>query len=232
MKRIFALVICAILLCTFPIVAFAEGESTASVETESLFPDSFPIETETATESEISGDVTIPEEPTETITDEILCFVKENFADIFVTIALILAALYKRIKDNIIHKAIGTLNNNAVTVAENSNTAIQKALAEVEGVSAVVTGYKEQIEALISEYRANAEEKKKLEDSLAEMQTYLKTAKLANVELANELAELLVLANIPNSKKEELYSRHLAAVGAITDAEKTEVIADDGKETE
>ena len=46
---------------------------------------------------------------------------------------------------------------------------------------------------------------------------------LANVELANEVAELLVLANIPNSKKEELYSRHLAAVGAIAEAEKIEV---------
>ena len=51
---------------------------------------------------------------------------------------------------------------------------------------------------------------------------YIKASKLANVELANELAELLVLANIPNSKKDELYSRHIAAVAAISDAEKTE----------
>jgi hypothetical protein len=53
------------------------------------------------------------------------------------------------------------------------------------------------------------------------------------MELANEVAELLVLANIPNSKKEELYSRHLAAVGAIAEAEKTEVtINEDGQEAE
>ena len=229
MKRIFAVIICAILLCTFPIVAFAEGESTAPVETESIPTDTFPIEEDTATESEISVDTAMPEETT---TDKIIAYVKANFTDILVTLALTLAALYKRIKDNVLQKAIGTLNNNAVTVAENSNTAIQKALAEVNGVSAIVNGYKEQIEVLISEYRANADEKQKLEDSLAEMKTYLKTAKLANTEFANELAELLVLANIPNSKKEELYSRHLAAVNAIADAEKTEVIADDGQETE
>jgi hypothetical protein len=60
--------------------------------------------------------------------------------------------------------------------------------------------------------------------------TYIKTAKLANVEFANELAELLVLANIPNSKKDELYSRHIAAVGAIAEAEKTEVTTNDGGE--
>ena len=100
-------------------------------------------------------------------------------------------------------------------------------------VSSDVTGYKEVIENLLAEYRTSAEDKQKLEQALAEFHTHLKTAKLANVELANEVAELLVLANIPNSKKEELYSRHLAAVGAIADAEKTEVISDDnGKETE
>jgi hypothetical protein len=42
---------------------------------------------------------------------------------------------------------------------------------------------------------------------------------MANVEFANEVAELLILANIPNSRKDELYARHLAAVNAIQEAE-------------
>ena len=204
MRRFFAILICAMLALSLPIVVFAEGD--AEVVTE----DAGHIATE---------------EPNEDITDTILAFVKEHFADVSVMGSLLLAALYKRIKDKAIHKAIGTLNNNAVTVAENSNASIQMALS-------VLTECKVAIESLMSEFRVNAEDKEKLEKALAEAQAYLKTAKLANVELANELAELLILANIPNSKKEELYSRHLAAVNAIADAEKTEVIADDGQETE
>ena len=235
MKRIFAVIICAILLCTFPIVAFAEDDTEAVTEAESVpvteesitepHPTEDPIPDETPSEDVDSTDATVTEEPTKTITDTILSFVKEHFGDISVVGSLLLAALYKRIKDKAIHKAIGTLNNNAVTIAESSNSAIKNA-------SDAVTGYNEEIKVLLSEYRANAEEKKKLERILAEVQTSLKATKLANVELANEIAELLVLANIPNSKKEELYSRHLAAVGAIADAEKTEVIADDGQYTE
>ena len=152
MKRIFAVIICAILLCTFPIVAFAEEATTAPVETESIPTHTFPIEEETATESEISVDTAIPEETT---TDKIIAYVKANFTDILVTLALTLAALYKRIKDNVLQKAIGTLNN-AVTVAENSNTAIQKALAEVNGVSDIVNGYKEQINIFCSSLRIRA----------------------------------------------------------------------------
>jgi hypothetical protein len=90
-------------------------------------------------------------------------------------------------------------------------------------VSSVVSGYQEKFEKLLAEVRANEEEKKELKQVLLDASAFMKTAKLANVELANEVAELLVLANIPNSKKEELYSRHLAAVGAIAEAEKIEV---------
>ena len=80
---------------------------------------------------------------------------------------------------------------------------------------------------MLAEVRANAEEKKKLEVALENTTTYLKAAELANEELGNELAELLVLANIPNAKKEELYSRHLAAVKEMHEAVNTEVIPND-----
>ena len=99
-------------------------------------------------------------------------------------------------------------------------------------MSSIVLGYKDEIETLLSAFRINSEEKQKLEKALSDVQTFLKTSKLANMELANEVAELLVLANIPNSKKEELYSRHLAAVGAITEAEKLEVTTDDNGQEE
>ena len=260
MKKIFALLICAFLIFTLTIIPFAEtepappvdtespqedttetasnentdtvetepvtGSDTASPpETESPFPDSFPIEEESTSEGEISADTTTPEEPTETVTDKILAFVKEHFGDISVVGSLLMAALYKYIKDKTLHKAIGTLNNNSVTIAENSQTAIQNA-------ANVIAEYKEQINELLTEFRTNADDKKKLEAELAKVEAALTAAKLANVELANELAELLVLSNIPNSKKEELYARHLAAVNSIAEAEKPEVITDDGQDAE
>lgn len=211
MKRIFAIVICAILLtCVLPVATFAEGDSLDVIEQGDTVTESLPTAEEVATED------------TETTADLVLDYAKEHFEEISVIITLISMVFYQMRKHSLLNKTIGTLNNNAVTIAENSKTEIQN-----------VTGYKEIIENLLAEFRSNAEEKQMLEKTLAEVQTFLKTAKLANVELANEVAELLVLANIPNAKKEELYSRHLAAVGAIADAEKTEVIADDnGKEAE
>ena len=79
--------------------------------------------------------------------------------------------------------------------------------------------YKAEFETVLKEIRKSAEEKKCLEDTLAHVETFLKTAKLATLELSNEVAELLVLANIPNSKKEELYARHKQAVQDLEEAE-------------
>lgn len=231
MKRIFAFVICAVLLlCAFPVVALAEGEAPEIVV----------------------------QEPT--LTDEIVGYIKQHLEEISVIITLILTAFYNVRKHKILNKSIGTVNNNAVTVAENSQTAISQALTNMECVTSALTEYRVEfermleefranvaekqaleeligecrtvIEKLLAEYPANFEEKQKLEQTLSEVHAHLKTAKLANVELANEVAELLVLANIPNAKKEELYSRHRAAVGAIADAEKTEAITNDGQKEE
>ena len=201
MKRIFAFVICAVLLlCVFPVVAFAEGEA-------------------------------VVQEPT--LTDKIVAYVKEHVEEISVIGSIIVYSFYEMKQKRTLNKSVGTINNNAVTVAQNSQTAINTALTEIKGVADVVTGYKTEIEKMLAAFKISAEEKQILEAKLDEVNNNLKTAKLANMELANEVAELLVLANIPNSKKEELYSRHLAAVGAITEAEHTEVIINEnGQETE
>lgn len=201
MKRIFAFVICTVLLlCVFPVVAFAEGDA-------------------------------VVQEPT--LTDNIVGYVKEHLEEISVIITLILTAFYNVRKHGILNKSIGTVNNNAVSIATDSQAAVKTALTEMQNTAATVTGYKTDIEKLLDEFRVNAEDKKKLDAKLDEFNNYLKTAKLANMELANEVAELLVLANIPNAKKEELYARHLKAVGSISEAEHTEVIInEDGQKTE
>lgn len=205
MKRFFAFALCAILLvCVFVIVSFAE-----EVLPEAELPEAVEQETTTV------------EEPT--VTESIVAYVKDHFEEISVVITLILTIFYNARKHGLLNKSIGTLNNNAITVAENSNTSVQNVLN-------TVIGYSAKVEEFLAEFRANAEEKEKLEGLLEKAEGFLETAKLANVELANEVAELLVLANIPNSKKDELYSRHLAAVNAIADAEHTEVIHNDGEE--
>lgn len=201
MKKIFAFVICAVLLlCVSPVVAFAEGEAVVQEST---------------------------------ITDEIVGYIKEHLEEISVIVALIVSALFNTVKNGYLNKSIGTVNNNAVAVAKNSQNAIQNSLTKMDEVASAVVGYEDKIEKMLEAFKVSAEEKQKLQETLDEVHNHLKTAKLANMELANEVAELLVLANIPNSKKEELYSRHLAAVGAITEAEHTEVIINEnGQETE
>lgn len=202
MKRIFALVLCAILMVgLFTFVASAE-------------------ETPVVDETTIVETATV-EEPA--ITETIVDYVKEHLEEISVVVTLIVTVFLNAKKHGVLNTSIGTLNNNSVSIAQN-------ALAEVTRVSSVVGEYTEKIEAFLTECRANAEDKEKLAGMLAKADTFIETAKLANKELANEIAELLVLANIPNSKKDELYARHLAAVNAISAAENTEVIHNDGEE--
>lgn len=216
MKKLIAFVMCAfILVGVLTIGVFAEAETVEAV-----------VPAETIVEEPVVEEP-VEEDSFDITADMVVEYVQAHLEEISVIITLILTLFFNIRKHKVLNKSIGTLNNNAITVAENSNSAIQTSLTTMDGVSAVVLGYKQEIENLLGEFRTTAEAKKTLEQTVADLQAYLKTAKLANVELANEVAELLVLANIPNSKKEELYARHLAAVGAIADAEKTEVIKDD-----
>lgn len=219
MKRIIAFVACAILLvCALNIFVFAEAELPEAPEQVEV------VTPETTTEPEVQ----VEDEPS--ITETIVDYVKGHFEEISVVITLLLTIFYNVRKHGLLNKSIGTLNNNAISVAENSNISVQNALAEVNRVSATVVGYGETIEKFLTEFRANAEEKEKLAEMLDKAETFIKTAKLANKELADEVASLLTLANIPNSVKDELYARHVNAVHTLAEAEQTEVIHNDGEE--
>ena len=238
MKKILTFLLCIIIVCAIPLVAFAEEEISTAVDTDTTVTENLTTETEIATESEISAteEATV-ETPADTdaamvTTEAIVNWVETHLEEISVIVTLIATLIYNVRKHTALNKSIVTLNNNSVGVVDESNKAIKKALERVESVSTTVDSYKDEIILLLSEIRKNDEEKKKLETALTEVESYLKTAKLANTELANEVAELLVLANIPNAKKEELYSRHRAAVAAIDAAEhkETEVKEDVGEE--
>lgn len=220
MKKIFAFILCTMLICATPVIAFAEGGENATEVTENTTVE------EVATESEIPSSE-------ETVHDKIIGFIKENYeGSSFLSLAVTIAVYtyYAVKKHKSLNGSIGVLNNNAVSIADNSAKAMKDAMGKVTDMAEVVKEYKEAMASMLEEIRKNAEEKESLEATLLSVQKTIETSKLASMELADEVAELLVLANIPNSKKEELYSRHRAAVDAIATAEKTEVITNDGKE--
>lgn len=209
MKRIIAFILCFVVLVgATSLVAFAE-ESAIDDEPNTEVTENLPTTEENSTEGESSGEETEPEKP---VTEVIVDYIKSHIEELSVIGTLILTIFYEIRKHRKLNGSIGTLNNNAVTIAENSATAIATALSGVEGVAKVVEEYKDEFAAVLEEIRKSAEEKKSLEDTLKHIETFLKTVKLATLEMSNEVAELLVLANIPNSKKDELYSRHMNAV--------------------
>lgn len=167
-------------------------------------------------------------EAEKSVTEEIVGYVKSNIEEIVVILFMGLASFYEARQRGKMNGSIGTLNNNAISVANNSALAMKDMLSEVKDIAGVVAKYKDEFAVLIEEVKKSAEEKARLEDMLKHVETFLLAAKSATLELSNEVAELLVLANIPNSKKEELYSRHMKAVHDIEQAE--EAISNDGEE--
>lgn len=235
MKKSKIYIVLIVLLCITVGIGIAKFATSATDEiptpvvTEAVEVESTPTEEEIVTEGENSA---TEETPTLT-TDKIVEWVFENYEEITVIFAVISAALLIVARLTDVIKSIVTCNNNSVAVAEESKETTQAALDEVKTVKDVVGAYKEEMANLLAEVRQSDEEKKNLKMALDKVEDFLKTAKLANTELANEVAELLVLANIPNAKKEELYSRHRAAVDAIdaVDHKKTEVKEDVGEDS-
>ena len=222
MKKIYKVLIA--LICLTFVVSIAKIATSAVDETTSVVTEA-PIEEETVIEGDSTSNAPI------ITTEEIVKWVKGSLEEILVIITTIVLTIYQKRNNSSTNKSIATCNNNAVAIAENSNNAVATTFTELAAMTAIVTKYKDEIADLLAEIRLNDEEKKLLRAELANNQNYLKTAYLANIELANEVAELLVLANIPNSKKEELYARHRAAVAAIeAPHNKTEVNEDVGEE--
>ncbi|MBE6662057.1 MAG: hypothetical protein E7606_02100 [Ruminococcaceae bacterium] len=194
MKRFLVLMLCVLLICALPVSVFADTQ---------YLPSGSGSETTEKSESLMQAEL---------VAEQIMTYIQRNPEEISVIITLILTVLYQIRKHRALNKSILTLNNNAVAVAETSS-------GTMSGVSSTVTKYTDKMENLLTEVRANEEEKLKLAAALEASNKYLMTAKAANMEFANEVAELLVLANIPNSKKEELYARHRAAVSSIAELE-------------
>lgn len=177
-------------------------------------PDETPDELPTVTPTEDIKEKT----DVKTITAEIAKWLEDNYEWISLVITIIAYGILMVRKLSLVRKSMGTINNNAITIANNSKSAIDEARASIESASGKVTSYEERIVALLEAYKNTAEDKARLENEFLEIRKYLETSTQANMEFANELAELLALANIPNYKKEEIGARHLAAKRHIEEA--------------
>ena len=190
MKKIFVCMLCILLVTAIPFAARA-------------------AEPNEAVSAEADGELSL------LLSEKFEEWIVPNLEEISVIITLVGTLFYQLRKNKLLSKSIGTMNNNAVAIAEQNAGMMNQALTGMESASLAVRGYEERIESLLEAYRTSAEDKERLETELSEVKEYLKTASEANVEFANELAELLGLANIPNYKKEEIGARHLAAVKAL-----------------
>ena len=206
MKKFLIFMICLLTVCAIPFSVYAEEVETSAI--------AYPAETtEETTENSAKESVTT------LLSVKFKEWVVPHLEEISVIITLICTAFYNMRKHKLLNKSIGTMNNNTVTIAEQSSNMMTQALTGMENTALAVRGYDERIEALLEAHRSTAEDKKRLEQELSDLKVYLKTSTQANVEFANELAELLSLANIPNYKKEEIGARHMAAVRAIAGIE-------------
>lgn len=223
MKKILVFILCAMLIFALPIVAYAEEGDSATIEQTEEVTENLPSENETATEGEIS-----PPEEDKPITETIAECIKEKFPEIAILlVSLAMTAFISHLK-NKLTTSMGVMNNNAITMATSSAEAINTGLEKMGYMANKFEEGMQMMSSLLGEIRKNAEEKDHLENMLIQVESYLKTAKLANIEFANELAELLNLSNIPNSKKEELYARHTKSIHELEAAE--EVMSNDGTE--
>ena len=244
MKRIFAFILVLMLVCVTPLVASAEDYEVGDVFEGEVDEGNSTPEDETPVEDEILPPTETPEETPDTdeaikdtvmegldeeekdeieaMADSVVKYIEAHLDTISLFFTVIISIFYQIKKHASLNKTIGVLNNNSITVAENSKKSISDMMAEMVEVGNVVKGYKASTEELLAAYKQTAEDNKKLVAELNEHKKYLKAAKKANVEFSNTLAELLVLSNIPVSKKEELYGRHRAAVALLDTAEVTE----------
>jgi hypothetical protein len=163
-------------------------------------------------------------------TEVIVEWVKTHIEEISVIGSLIVYAFYEIKKHGKLNISMGILNNNAIEIAKSNSDTVKAALEQMADLALKVEGYKNEFTTIIEESRKTVEEKQGLEATLSHVENFLRTSKLATIELSNEVAELLVLANIPNSKKDELYARHMKAVHELEAVEQEEVTSNDRTE--
>lgn len=201
MKKILIAIVCLMLMCCFSLTAFAETVEPPIAPEETL--------TNEVNWDEVKGEVSA----------FILNWVKPHIEEISVIVTLVFYVIASAKDRKNLNKNMGVMNNNTIAIANNSNEKMTEALTLMQTSSDSVVSYDERIKTLLESYNNTLEDNRRFREEYIEMKKYLKASTEANIEFANELAELLALANIPNYKKEEIGKRHATNVAAIREAE-------------
>jgi hypothetical protein len=259
MKKILILMLCVILFCAMPLVASADEETPPeSVETEETTPDTeeVPEEPEMTLPEKIVNFLTTNYNGTTLIGLIItivaytvyglqqfkniggkLGIVNNNMVKVAEDSAKVIDASFVEVKGiaensiETVHKALGEAKEIMQAISDGNAAALTETLGKAETIAETVVSFKEVMETFLERIGDIESDKVATRDALIEATKTMEACKKASLEEGNIVAELLLLANIPNSKKEEIYARHLSAVNAIAEAEKSEVAEDDGKET-
>lgn len=212
-----------ILILIFALMVIMSFTLTASATDEALDPTNSTTETEAPVESEniASEDVTIS-----TATDSIANYLQENFEEISVLASLIIAAIYAKIKDGKFGASLGTLNNNAITIAKDAAAKMTEVAGKLESYEINITSKLEEFEKkygdLLGAFEADEEERLSFAATLSKLEKLMAAVKLAATENSDEIANLILLSGIPNAKKDELYGKHLLVVKALEAIEEGE----------
>ena len=206
----------AILLCPLSVYAEDTVEDVPTEDTTTTTPEVVPVEDTTPTEE--TSDTFSWGEVEDTISGFIVSWVTPNIEEISVVIAILGLIVDNRREKKKMNKVTTTLNNNAITIANECSNAMENALSTINAASEKVLNYEERIAELLASAKNNAEDRKKLEVEIVELKEFLAVSTNANVEFANQLGELLQLANIPNFKKQELGERLKEHMNAILEA--------------
>ena len=259
MKKILILMLCAILFCAMPLVASADEETPSeSVETEETTPDTeeVPEEPEMTLPEKIVNFLTTNYDSTALISLVITIIayavygfkqykslggkigvLNNNAVNIAENSTKAIDASFVEVKGiaensiETVHKALGEAKEIMQAISDGNAAALTETLGKAEGIAEVVTTFTKTMETFMERIGDIETDKASLKTALNETDKTMQVLKKVVEENANMMAELLLLANIPNAKKEEIYARHLSAVNAIAEAEKSEVAEDDGKET-
>ena len=220
MKKIIVAILVFMLVLVLPITASAAEVEETPEDTEGVIS---PAEDVDAPGSSENAQEEVPTQDlapavSETFSDKLVKFITKNYTGsalfTFAT-AAIADIIYTIKKNKAMGATIGTLNNNSVTIAKNAEEKLVYAMNAIQTAYKRIEEYGEKIDALLDKISKDAEEKATLEQIVNEVNQRLELFKRADMELADELAELLNLSRLPNSVKDELYARHISAKALI-----------------
>lgn len=228
MKKLLIFITVFALMCSLAIGVSATEGTAPEEGVEIITEGENAPDTENATEGEISGESGIQnggeenaEEEQSPVSAQIIAFLEKHIDStsiISLAVTVVVYIFYEVKQRKMLKGSIGTLNNNAVQIANTASEVVAKSFSEAQNMLAAMNAQKEEFAALIVDFstflgdiKKSAEEKKSLEDTLHSVNAFMHALAAAVKENSDEICDILMAANIPTAKKSDMYERHKEA---------------------